>query len=194
MTVALTMLASLTLLPALLGFIGPKVLSRRERADEESGPVAERSPRRMVSLGAPSSANRVAGCGQPLGVVVVALPLFTLHLGLDDAGTDPSRSTTRQAYDLLAKGFGPGFNGPFELVAEILGPTDKAAFERVLAAASHQPGIMVVTPPVVSPAGTAVVANLYPWTAPQAAQTTTLLDQPRNEMVPAAETGSGLTS
>ena len=194
-TVALTMLASLTLLPALLGFIGPRVLSRRERRRiSESGPEAEsstsglwyrwsRSIERQTGLRAAVSL---------LGVVVVAIPLFTLQLGLDDAGTDPPTSTTRQAYDLLAKGFGPGFNGPFELVSAIHGPTDEATFSRVLAAASHQPGIVAATPPEVSPAGTAAVAILYPSTAPQAAQTTTLLDQLRNQVVPAAEAGSGL--
>jgi RND superfamily putative drug exporter len=114
-TVALTMLASLTLLPALLGFIGPRVLSGRERRRiSESGPEAEavtsglwycwsRSIERQTALRAAVSL---------LVVVVVALPVFTLRLGLDDAGTDPASSTTRQAYDLLAKGFGPGFSGP----------------------------------------------------------------------------------
>ena len=194
-TVALTMLASLTLLPALLGFIGPRVLSGRERRRiSESGPEAEavtsglwycwsRSIERQTALRAAVSL---------LVVVVVALPVFTLRLGLDDAGTDPASSTTRQAYDLLAKGFGPGFSGPFELVSALHGPADEAAFSRVVEAASRQPGIVTATPPQLSPAGSAAVAVVYPSTAPQAAQTTTLLDQLRNRVVPAAEAGSGL--
>ena len=194
-TVALTMLASLTLLPALLGFIGPKVLSRRERRRiSESGPRAEavtsglwyrwsRSIERQTALRAAVSL---------LVVVVVALPVFTLRLGLDDAGTDPASSTTRQAYDLLAKGFGPGFNGPFELVSAIRGPAGEAAFAGVAEAASRQPGIVAATPAQVSPAGTAAVALLYPGTAPQAAQTANLLGQLRTRVVPAAEAGSGL--
>ncbi len=194
-TVALTMLASLTLLPALLGFIGPKVLSRTERRRiSESGPEAEavtsgpwyrwsRSIERQTGLWAAVSL---------LLVVVVALPVFTLRLGLDDAGTDPPSSTTRQAYDLLAKGFGPGFNGPLELVAPVHGPADQAAFSRALRAVSHEPGIVTSTPPRVSPAGTAAVALLYPSTAPQAAQTMKLLDHLRSRVVPAADAGSGL--
>ena len=194
-TVALTMLASLTLLPALLGFIGPRVLSGRERRRiSESGPEAEavtsglwyrwsRSIERQTALRAAVSL---------LVLVVVALPVFSLRLGLDDAGTDPASSTTRQAYDLLAKGFGPGFNGPFELVSALHGPADATAFSAVVEAASRQPGIVTATPPQVSPAGSAAVALLYPSTAPQAAQTTTLLDQLRNRVVPAAEAGSGL--
>jgi RND superfamily putative drug exporter len=194
-TVALTMLASLTLLPALLGFIGPKVLSGKEhRRISQFGPHAEaitsgpwyrwsRSIERQTALRAAVSL---------LVMVVVALPVFTLRLGLDDAGTDPASSTTRQAYDLLAKGFGPGFNGPFELVSALHGPADEAAFSRVVEAASHQPGIVTATPPQVSPAGTAVVALLYPSTAPQDAYTAQLLDQLRNRVVPEAEAGSGL--
>ena len=125
-------------------------------------------------------------------MVVVALPVFSLRLGLDDAGTDPASSTTRQAYDLLAKGFGPGFSGPFELVAAIKSPAEVATFSRVLETASHVPGIVRATPPTVSPSRSAAVALLYPSTAPQATQTTALLDQLRSRVLPAAEAGTGL--
>ncbi len=194
-TVLLTMLASLTLLPALLGFIGPKVLSRGERRRlRESGPGDEaavsvpwyrwsRSIERHTALRAAASL---------LVVAVVALPVLTLRLGLDDAGTDPASSTTRQAYDLLAEGFGAGFNGSFELVAALHGPADKAVFARVAEAAARQPGIVAATPAQVSPAGTAAVAVLYPSTAPQAAQTATLLGRLRTQVVPENEAGSGL--
>jgi RND superfamily putative drug exporter len=171
------------------------VLSRRQRRRiSESGPQAE-----TVAAGPwyrwsrsieRHSALRAAG--GLLVVVVIALPILTLRLGLDDAGTDPASSTTHQAYDLLAKGFGPGFNGPFELVAAVHGPAEQAAFSRVVGAASHQPGIVTATPVQVSPTGTAAVALLYPSSAPQAAQTTTLLDHLRSRVVPGAEAGSNL--
>ena len=194
-TVLLTMLAALTLLPALLGFIGLRALSRRERRRiSESGPQADTAAsgwwyRWSRSVERYSALQAAAGL---LVVIVVALPVLSLRLGLDDAGTDPASSTTRQAYDLLAKGFGPGFNGPFELVAALPGPADEAAFARVAEAAARQPGIVTATPPQVSPAGTAAVAVLYPATAPQAAQTVTLLGQLRSRAVPRAEAGSGL--
>ena len=194
-TVVLTMLASLTLLPALLGFIGPKVLSRSERRRlRQYGPEAESVTSGMWYRWSRSIEHRPALFATVglLVVIVVALPVLSLRLGIDDAGTDPPSSTTRQAYDLLAKGFGPGFNGPLELVATVHGTGDEAAFSRVLQAASHQPGIVAATPPRVSPAGTAAVALLYPSTAPQAAQTTELLDHLRSRVVPAAEAGSGL--
>ncbi len=134
-TVALTMLASLTLLPALLGFFGMKVLSRRQRAElQATGPVAEAaSPGSGIAGPTASSAGRCCPPSLALAaVVVIALPIFSLRLGLDDAGSDPAGTTTRQAYDLLAKGFGPGFNGPFQLVAELPSPADEAAFAAVL--------------------------------------------------------------
>jgi RND superfamily putative drug exporter len=194
-TVALTMLASLTLLPALLGFIGPRVLSRKERRRlRQFGPQAETVTsglwyRWSRSIERHTAVRAVAGL---LLVVIVALPVLSLRLGLDDAGTDPASSTTRQAYDLLAKGFGPGFNGPLQLVAAIHGPADGAAFSRVLTAASHQPGIVTATPPQLSPTASAAVALLYPSTAPQASQTAKLINRLRSRVVPTAEWGSGL--
>ena len=194
-TVALTMLASLTLLPALLGFIGPKVLSRPERRRiRDFGPQPETITtgpwyRWSRSIEHHSALRAAVGL---LVVVVVALPVFSLRLGLDDAGTDPASSTTRQAYDLLAQGFGPGFNGPLQLVATIHGTTDETAFARVVKAAADQPGIIAATTPRPSPAGTAAVAVLYPTTSPQSPQTAKLLDHLRSEVVPKAEAGSGL--
>jgi putative drug exporter of the RND superfamily len=125
-------------------------------------------------------------------MAVIAVPVFTLHLGLDDAGADPASSTTRQAYDLLAKGFGPGFNGPFELVAVLHGPASEAAFARVAEAAGRQPGFVAATAAQVSPADSAAVSLLYPSTAPQAAQTADLLAHLRSQVVPTAEAGTGL--
>jgi RND superfamily putative drug exporter len=127
-----------------------------------------------------------------LVVVVVALPIFTLRLGLSDAGSDPTSQTTRQAYDLLAKGFGPGFNGPLQLVATVDSPAEVAAFTRVAKAAAAQPGVVAGTPPRVSPTGKAAVALLYPSTSPQAAQTSSLLHRLRRQVVPDAEAGTGL--
>jgi RND superfamily putative drug exporter len=194
-TVALTMFAALTLLPAFLGFFGYRVLGRRERRRlTESGPASEsveagfwyrwsRSIERQPAIRALAAL---------IVVVVVALPVFTLRLGLSDAGSDPAGTTTRVAYDTLAKGFGPGFNGPLELVTTLKKPTDLAAFTKVAEAAAQQPGVVVVTPPRVSPTGKGAVALVYPTTAPQAAPTSALLHHLRDEVIPAAEAGSGL--
>ena len=194
-TVALTMLASLTLLPALLGFFGVKVLSRRQRAAmRDAGPVAEEVTGLWRRWASTIERQPVLPAVVALVVVVVlALPFFTLHLGLDDAGSDSSGTTTRQAYDLLAKGFGPGFNGPFELVAELPSPGDTATFTALTHTLSHQPGVVAVTPPTVSPNGTVAIANLYPSTSPQASQTSTLLARLRHDVIPRATAGTRLT-
>jgi putative drug exporter of the RND superfamily len=126
--VALTMFAALTLLPALLGFIGPRVLSRRQKSSlKESGP-------RIVGYGNKGFWPRWAefikarpALPAMVAVVVIvgiALPFFSLRLGSSDQGNDAANTTTRQAYDLLSKGFGPGFNGPLELVADVQGPAE----------------------------------------------------------------------
>ncbi len=194
-TVALTMLASLTLLPALLGFLGVKVLSRRQRAEMvRTGPVAEQVTGLWRRWATAIERRPVLPAAAALAVVVViALPFFSLHLGLDDAGSDSSGTTTRQAYDLLAQGFGPGFNGPFELVAELRSPVDEAQFATLTHTLSHQPGVVAVTAPVVSPSRTVAIANLYPSTSPQASQTSSLLTRLRDEVIPKAQAGTGLT-
>jgi RND superfamily putative drug exporter len=194
-TVALTMLASLTLLPALLGFFGMKVLSRRQRSElAASGPVAADASgvwRRWAKLIERRPVWPAVAAF--LAVVVIALPIFTLRLGLDDAGTDPSSTTSRQAYDLLATGFGPGFSGPFQLVAELPSAAAEPKFVALTERLKAQPGVVTVTPPVVSPNGKLAVANLYPSTSPQAVATASLLHRLRDTVVPRASAGTGLT-
>ena len=194
-TVALTMLASLTLLPALLGFLGMKVLSRRQRAAmRATGPVAEEVGGFWHRWATGIERRPVVPAALALAaVVVIALPIFSLRLGLDDAGSDPSGTTTHEAYDLLATGFGPGFNGPFQLVAELPSPAHEAQFAALVHAVSLQPGVVAVTPARVSPSGTVAIAEVYPSTSPQAVQTSSLLGRLRDHVIPQAEAGTGLT-
>ena len=198
-TVALTIATALTLLPALLGFLGPKVLSRRERtvlastALTGNGPARE-SPRalgwrwaRLVERH--SAATALASLAV---ITLIALPVAGLRLGTSDASTDPASWTTRQSYAALAGGFGPGFNGPLELAGQVSRPGDQAAFSRLLAAAARTPGVASVTPPQVSPGQHAVLATLYPATAPQDQRTITLVAALRDNLIPQAEHGTGL--
>jgi RND superfamily putative drug exporter len=194
-TVALVMLSALTLLPALLGFFGLKVLSRKQRARlAATGPVTEEATGFWRRWATGIERHPVLPSIAAVAVmVVIALPFFSLRLGLDDAGSDPAGSTTRIAYDLLDRGFGPGFNGPLELVGQLRSPADEGTFAALVATAARQPGVVASTPPQVSPNGKLAVASLYPATSPQAQQTSTLLDRLRNDIIPRAETGSGLT-
>jgi putative drug exporter of the RND superfamily len=195
-TVGLTMLASLTLLPALLGFYGLKVLSRRERAAMlATGPISEEVTTGFWHRLAKGVEHRpvLPAIMALTAVIVVALPIFSIHLGLDDAGSDAAKSTTRQAYDLLAKGFGPGFNGPFQLVATLPTPGDVTQFTNVANSVRSQPGVVTVTPAILNPTKTVAIAEVYPSTSPQSTQTATLLHQLRDEVIPKAQAGTGLT-
>ncbi len=194
LVVALTMLASLTLLPALLGFFGQKVLTRKERRKlTEEGP----DPATITGFWARWSAmvhdrSPLLSVLSLAIIVVLAVPFFGMRLGLPDAGNDPSSHTTRQAYELLAKGFGPGFNGPFTLVAELHNPSDLTHFQQLVSDLSADPGVVSVTPPRPNAAGTTAVATLFPNSAPQDEQTVNLLNRLRHTEIPRAEAGTSL--
>ncbi|HEU4978644.1 MAG TPA: MMPL family transporter [Solirubrobacteraceae bacterium] len=196
--VGFTVLASLTLLPALLRFIGPRVLSRRQRrALAESGPVhAESAPGFWARWSGALTARPAAFAAvAAILLVVIAIPFLGMRLGSSDSGSDPSGSTTRKAYDLLAKGFGPGYNGPLQLVAKIDTPAERATFARVRAAVASTSGVVAVTRGAELPArggGVVAIANAYPKGSPQDASTTALLHTLRGRVVPAAEAGSAL--
>jgi RND superfamily putative drug exporter len=199
--VLLTMLSALTLLPAMLGFYGDKALSRRDRRMLRADARARPGPNGRDDRGESpfwewwaALVERRSAILSVLGlalIVVVALPFFSMRLGIADSGEDPSGSTTKQAYDLLAQGFGPGFNGPLQVVGEVNGPGDLARFEGFVTGLQHTPGVAHVLPPRISPNGKAAVAFVYPAYSPQASQTTTLVNHIRAE-VPNATAGSSL--
>ena len=193
-TVALTMATSLTLLPAMLGFLGPKVLSRRERAALAAhGPASTEGTGFWLRWAAfVERRKRLVTVGALAVVGALALPAFGLHLGSPGASNDPASSNTRQAYTALAKGFGPGFNGPFELTSRVSSPTDVKAFDRFLDSAARTPGVTSVSPAVTSPNGRVVLATLYPSTGPADQRTVSLVSTIRHDLVPAAESGSRL--
>jgi RND superfamily putative drug exporter len=198
--VLLTMISALTLLPAMLGFIGPKVMSRKQKRN-----LVENGPR---VIGAdnkgfwPRWADRiqrrpaVSALMALIVIVVLALPFFSLRLGSSDQGSDPVGTTTRTAYDLLAKGFGPGFNGPLELVSVVHSAAEKDVITKVAAAVEATPG--VVHKPIVpiyfpSKANSEVAFIIaYPTTSPQAAATTNLIYHLRDVTIPAAVGTSGV--
>ena len=198
-TVALTIATALTLLPALLGFLGPKVLSRRERTVlantglAGNGPVQE-NPRAIGSRWARlvERHSLLTALASLAAIALIALPVLGLRLGTSDASTDPASWTTHQSYASIARGFGPGFNGPLELAGQVSSPGDLARFGQLLATAAHAPGVASITLPQVSPDRQAVLATLYPATAPQDQQTMTLVNTLRDSLIPQAEHGSGL--
>jgi RND superfamily putative drug exporter len=191
-TVALTMAASLTFLPAMLGFLGPRALSRRERAALASAAATDVSPFWLRWARLVETRKAPVALGALAIVAVIAVPIFGLRLGTADASVDPASYTTHQAYDALASGFGPGFNGPLELAGRVTSPAGAKAFTGMLATVSHLPGVAQVTPAQTSPNGKAVLAIVYPTTSPQARQTASLVSRLRADVIPPAEKGTSL--
>ena len=108
---------------------------------------------------------------------------------ISTAGSDPSSTTTRKAYDLLAAGFGPGFNGPLQLVARVDRTGQRRQFEHVVKTVGHVAGVQSATPPVVVGGGVAV-AEVVPTGSPQDASTSALVASLRKQVLPAASQGT----
>jgi putative drug exporter of the RND superfamily len=196
--VALTMTAALTLLPALLGFLGPRILPRRKRASLLANQAIPQSTKGFWAGWANFIERRPAlpAAAALVLIAIAVLPFFSLRLGSSDEGNDAVGTTTRQAYDLLARGFGPGFNGPLQLVTVVHGAADDAVLARIGTDVRAQPGVAEVAPPVLLPgkSGSAVaLIEIYPTTSPQAAATTNLIDHLRQQTIPHAIAGSSLT-
>ena len=121
----------------------------------------------------------------PLAIVSLAVmiallaPAFALRLDESDAGNDPANLSSRHAFDLLAQGFGQGFNGPLLLVAELPAAAIRRRRSRRCAPRSRAtPDVVAVTQPQIAPSGTVAVMKAYPDSAPQALATTNLVNQP----------------
>ncbi len=196
--VALTMISALTLLPGMLGFIGPKVMSRKQKRN-----LAANGPRIVGADNKgfwPKWADRVqgkpivSGAAALVVIVVFALPFFSMRLGSADQGSDAAGTTTRIAYDMLAKGFGAGFNGPLQLVA-VVPSAEKTVMGTVAADVKKQSDVSSVTGPIyfpdkVVPGDEVAILQVFPGTAPQDAATTDLVDHLRQDTLPAATAGT----
>lgn len=189
-TVLVTMVASLTLLPALFGVMKRRVHSRRSRRSIDSGDAKDHEQSswarwsRTVAK-TPKSFSLVAIAL----IVVLSIPFFSLHLGSSDQGNNPKGTTTRAAYDLLASGFGPGTNGPLQVIAEIKSPADTQALQAVAAVLGSTPGIAAVSPVITSPDGSVGLLQVIPSTGPQDVKTSNLIKSLRNTVIPKALAG-----
>jgi RND superfamily putative drug exporter len=185
--VLLVLVASMTLLPALLGFAGHRI--DRFRIPFVRGDRGERGlwarwsrvvQRRPIVTGAASLAI----------LLVLAAPFGDLRYGYPDSGTGPERLTSRRAYDLVAQGFGPGANGPLVLAVDAAG--DGALVGEVAAAAAATPGVAAVLPPSQAEAGRVGAVLVIPSTGPQDPATEDLIHQLRDELPAVAEAGGGV--
>jgi len=178
LAVLLTMVGSLTLLPALLGAFGRRVKVPAIADGEDESPrwarfsaLIERRPRAFA-------AAAVAV------LLLVAVPVTGMRLGSSDAGSNATSSTTRKAYDLLSQGFGSGFNGPFLVVAEVNGDRGRAELDRLATKLRGQPGVAAVAAPTYNRAGDTATLTLFPASKPQDVATKNLLERLRSDVVP----------
>ncbi len=191
--VVLVMLAATTLLPAMLGFSGRAIDNLAIKRLLQSGAEPdERGFWFRWSRGIQD--HPVLFMLGAVGLLVcLALPMFSMRQAFTDAGNDPASTTTRQAFDALATGFGPGFNGPLIIVAQV--PEGrKAAVDRIDAAVRTTPGVAFVSPAQFSSSGHAAVMVAYPTTAPQAAQTEALVHTLSDRAIPEVTAGTGVTA
>jgi len=189
-----TMVASVTLLPPLFGFVGtnidrlavPGMAKPSQRQNTRWRHWSERVQRRpWVAIG--------AGAGL---LLVLALPAVALRQGFGDSGNGPRSDTTRRAYDIVSKGFGPGANGPLIIAAALPnGPADFEVLQTVSDQLNHMPAsVYWATPPLLNDVGDAAVMQVFPAQSPQSAATQKLVHTIRHQVIPQQLNGSGMTA
>jgi putative drug exporter of the RND superfamily len=187
--VLLVLAASLTLLPALLMFTGKRVGRSRRR----SRPREPRAGFWTRWVGLIQRRPVWAALGSTVLLLALAAPALGLRLGASDSGNDPATQTTRHAYDLLAAGFGSGFNGPLQLAVRLPAAGDTAGLTQFTTALRRTPGIASVAAPRLNPARDTAAIAVYPTTSPQSAQTTSLVKRLRSDVLPSLAKATGTT-
>src|SRR3954452_9246181 len=168
LAVLVVMVASITLLPSLLAYLGPNVdrlriplLGRSLDAKEDGESPAARWSHAVQRR--PWTAAIVATAI----LLALAAPALRMRLGFPDAGNDQPDTMTRQAYDLISEGFGPGANGPLVIAAELPGPGAKATINGLVADLREEGGVAYVAPPRFNSGGPAAIVTVVPTTSPQ---------------------------
>jgi RND superfamily putative drug exporter len=189
LAVLCVLLASLTVVPALLGAWGNRVVrpTRRARRREARGEVPRESAWRRWSVVVQSRPWPLAA-GALAIMLVCLVPVLGLRLDSSDAGNDPSSTSSYRAFNLLSAGFGPGFNGPLEIVAQLENPGQQSELAALRAAVAKTPDVVAVTTPRLAPSGKVAVMEAYPASAPQAQATTNLVNHLRGDVLPPFET------
>ncbi|HVS66958.1 MAG TPA: MMPL family transporter [Mycobacteriales bacterium] len=191
-TVALTMIASLTLTPALLGFMGLKVLGRRRLTRlQQHGPDDSHVTGGWLRWAKVIERRRLPFALVAVAVLVMlAAPAFAMRLGSADAGNDGPGQTTRKAYDLLSEGFGAGFNGNMQVVVQLRAPGDVARIAPLESVIRQQPNVAEVTPAIMGIDQKTAVFVVFPKSSPQDQATTDLVQNLRTKVIPATIPGT----
>ena len=198
LAVLMTMTAAITLLPALLSKVGRRIDSLRipgTNKPESRGAEGKNWIRWSRFI---QRRPWTAAISSSAVLIVLAIPVLSIDLGSADAGTDNQETSTRQAYDLLAEGFGPGFNGPLQIVVDIPPGTsaddlqsDLQGLGDELAATPGVAGVTPITPQAVNEAGDTALLQIFPTTSPQENATSDLVKNLREEVLPPLEEEGG---
>jgi RND superfamily putative drug exporter len=191
--VLIVMAASVTLLPAMLGFAGRNI--ERWHVPFVSKDVHAYDTSRWYKWSRfVQHRPWVAAVGGLAVLLALAAPFLGIRFGFPDAKNDAPATTSRQAYDLLADGFGPGFSAPLLLTVQgQAGNALQTSADAVGDQLSQVPGVARVESAVLNPAGDTALLRVVPTTSPQDQATTALVDTLRDDRIPAATDGTGLT-
>ncbi len=196
--VFIVMAAAVTLLPALLGYFGRWVdrlrlpLGRRQAVEVADG--GHLVPTRAWA-GWSRLVNRHSILATFVGVgllLALAAPFLGVRYGFPDAGNDAADKSSRQAYDMVSESFGAGANGPLLVAAELSGPNDGAAVQRLDNQIGETPGVAAALPAQLNAEGDAAMITVIPTTGPQDLATEDLVHTLRDDVIPAATDGSNL--
>jgi len=186
--VTVAVLVAMTLLPALLAIAGKKVLRLRGGPGQRPGAHARESAWHRLGYAIMRRPYVYFGLSS-LVLAVLAFPVLDIRLGSADAGNNPASSTTRRAYDITAEAFGPGANGPLQLIVDGGAPE---SVTRLREAAAEVPGVASAGQPMTSADGRITIFSVVPKSAPQDSATSDLVHTLRNETVPANAGGAGV--
>ncbi len=197
--VLIVMLASITLFPALLGYLGKHVDRLRLPVGRGHAVVVAEGGHVEPSrgwLGWSRFVERHRIVAALVGVAVLlalALPFLDVRFGFPDAGNNREETSSRQAYDMLDEGFGAGMNGPLLLVAEVPDATSADVLDRISAAVAETAGVAAVTPATLNPEGDTAVVTVIPTTGPQDDETVDLVTTLRDDVLPPVTDGTGVS-
>ncbi|HEX3978707.1 MAG TPA: MMPL family transporter [Solirubrobacteraceae bacterium] len=185
LAVLCVLLASLTVVPALLGAWGHRVVrpTRSARRREARGVAPRESAWRRWSLVVQSRPWPLAAAATAV-MLVCLVPVLGLRLESSDAGNDPSGTSSNRAFNLLSDGFGAGFNGPLEIVAQLDNPTQQSQLAALRTAVARTPDVAAVTAPRLAPSGKVAVMEAFPASAPQDQATSDLVNHLRDKVLP----------
>ena len=195
--VLVAVLVAITLVPALLGFAGDNI-------DRLTVPGVKVTTGEGVVVSETFSgrfAKRITDRPWPFLIgglalmTLLAIPMLSMRLGLPDDGTKSPETTQRQAYDILVDGFGPGFNGPLTVVADLTGVADTtSALSSIIDLASADPDVAFVSDPVPNAEGDTAIISVIPKSGPSTSETESLVHRLRDGFASGSVADTGVTS